>query len=57
MANLSIEVAGNRFPNPIMPAAGPPVRDGRAMDAGGLCVTRCRRAAIDRVPASAVPVV
>jgi len=42
MANLSVEVAGIRFPNPIMPAAGPPVRHGRAMlrcaegGAGGL---------------------
>ncbi len=42
MANLSVEIAGIRFPNPIMPAAGPPVRDGRAMlrcaagGAGGL---------------------
>jgi dihydroorotate dehydrogenase subfamily 1 len=42
MANLSVEVAGIRFPNPIMPAAGPPVRDGRAIlrcaqgGAGGL---------------------
>jgi dihydroorotate dehydrogenase subfamily 1 len=42
MANLSVEVAGIRFPNPVMPAAGPPVRTGRAMlrcaegGAGGL---------------------
>ncbi len=42
MANLSVEIAGIRFPNPIMPAAGPPVRDGRAIlrcaagGAGGL---------------------
>jgi len=42
MANLGVEIAGIHFPNPIMPAAGPPVRDGRAMlrcvagGAGGL---------------------
>lgn len=42
MADLSVEIAGIRFPNPIMPAAGPPVRDGRAIlrcaagGAGGL---------------------
>jgi dihydroorotate dehydrogenase subfamily 1 len=42
MANLSVEVAGLSFPNPVMPAAGPPVRDGRAIvrcaagGAGGL---------------------
>ena len=42
MANLSVEIAGIRFPNPVMPAAGPPVRDGRAIlrcaagGAGGL---------------------
>ncbi len=42
MANLSVEIAGIRFPNPIMPAAGPPVRDGKAIvrcaegGAGGL---------------------
>ncbi len=42
MANLSVEIAGLRFPNPIMPAAGPPVRDGKAIlrcaagGAGGL---------------------
>jgi dihydroorotate dehydrogenase subfamily 1 len=42
MADLSVEVAGIRFANPILPAAGPPVRDGRAMircaegGAGGL---------------------
>jgi len=42
MANLSVEIAGIRFPNPVMPAAGPPVRTGRQMlrcaegGAGGL---------------------
>lgn len=42
MANLSVEIAGIRFHNPILPAAGPPVRDGRAIlrcaagGAGGL---------------------
>ncbi len=42
MANLRVEIAGIAFPNPIMPAAGPPVRDGRALlrcaegGAGGL---------------------
>ena len=42
MANLSVEIAGIGFPNPVMPAAGPPVRDGRAIlrcaagGAGGL---------------------
>lgn len=42
MADLRVEVAGIRFSNPIMPAAGPPVRTGAAMlrcaagGAGGL---------------------
>jgi dihydroorotate dehydrogenase subfamily 1 len=42
MANLNVEVAGIRFANPVMPAAGPPVRTGQAMlrcaegGAGGL---------------------
>jgi len=42
MANLSVEIAGIRFSNPVMPAAGPPVRTGEAMlrcaagGAGGL---------------------
>lgn len=42
MADLNVEVAGIRFPNPVMPAAGPPVRTGEAMlrcaagGAGGL---------------------
>jgi dihydroorotate dehydrogenase (NAD+) catalytic subunit len=42
MADLSTEVCGLRFANPILPAAGPPVRDGAAMlacangGAGGL---------------------
>ncbi|HEX5147992.1 MAG TPA: 4Fe-4S binding protein [Candidatus Limnocylindrales bacterium] len=42
MADLSVEVAGIRFANPVMPAAGPPVRTGQAMlrcaagGAGGL---------------------
>jgi dihydroorotate dehydrogenase subfamily 1 len=42
MANLSVEIAGIRFANPVMPAAGPPVRDGKAIlrcaagGAGGL---------------------
>jgi len=31
MANLSVEIAGIRFPNPVLLAAGPPVRDGRAI--------------------------
>ncbi len=30
MADLSVEVAGIRFSNPILPAAGPPGRGGRA---------------------------
>jgi dihydroorotate dehydrogenase (NAD+) catalytic subunit len=42
MADLSTEVCGLRLPQPILPAAGPPVRDGAAMlacaegGAGGL---------------------
>ena len=42
MADLSVEVAGIRFRNPVLPAAGPPGRDGRALEkcadggAGGL---------------------
>ena len=42
MADLTVEVAGIRFANPVMPAAGPPVRTGEAMlrcaagGAGGL---------------------
>lgn len=42
MANLGVEVAGIRFANPVMPAAGPPVRTGQQMlrcaagGAGGL---------------------
>jgi dihydroorotate dehydrogenase subfamily 1 len=42
LAELAVEVAGLRFPNPVMPAAGPPVRTGEAMlrcaagGAGGL---------------------
>jgi dihydroorotate dehydrogenase subfamily 1 len=42
MADLTTEVCGLRFRNPILPAAGPPVRDGAAMlacaagGAGGL---------------------
>ena len=31
MADLVVEVCGLRFRNPILPAAGPPVRDGAAM--------------------------
>jgi dihydroorotate dehydrogenase subfamily 1 len=31
MADLSVEVCGLRFRNPILPAAGPPVRDGAAI--------------------------
>ncbi|HLE89203.1 MAG TPA: diguanylate cyclase [Candidatus Limnocylindria bacterium] len=31
MADLSVEVCGLHFRNPILPAAGPPVRDGAAM--------------------------
>ncbi|MDH4334244.1 MAG: nitronate monooxygenase [Chloroflexota bacterium] len=31
MADLSVEVCGLKFRNPILPAAGPPVRDGAAM--------------------------
>jgi dihydroorotate dehydrogenase subfamily 1 len=42
MANLSVEILGLRFANPVLPAAGPPVWDGKAMlacvagGAGGL---------------------
>jgi dihydroorotate dehydrogenase subfamily 1 len=42
MADLAVEVCGLRFRNPILPAAGPPVRDGAAIvacaegGAGGL---------------------
>jgi len=57
MANLSVEIAGIRFRNPILPAAGPPVRDGRAMlrcaagGAGGLVSkTVSRRAAMPPTP-------
>jgi dihydroorotate dehydrogenase (NAD+) catalytic subunit len=31
MANLEVTVCGLRFRNPVLPAAGPPVRDGAAM--------------------------
>jgi dihydroorotate dehydrogenase subfamily 1 len=31
MADLSVEVCGLRFRNPVLPAAGPPVRDGAAL--------------------------
>ena len=57
MANLSVEIAGIRFPNPVMPAAGPPVRDGRAIvrcaegGAGGLVSkTISTRAATPPIP-------
>jgi dihydroorotate dehydrogenase subfamily 1 len=57
MANLSVDVAGIRFPNPIMPAAGPPVRDARAIlrcaegGAGGLVAkTISTRAATPPTP-------
>ena len=33
MANLAVEVCGLRFRNPILPAAGPPGRDGAALQA------------------------
>jgi dihydroorotate dehydrogenase subfamily 1 len=42
MADLAVEICGLRFRNPILPAAGPPVRDGAALlacasgGAGGL---------------------
>ena len=42
MADLTVELAGLRFGNPVLPAAGPPGRDGRALlrcaegGAGGL---------------------
>ena len=42
MANLTVEVCGLRFRNPVLPAAGPNVRDGRMLEeamrggAGGL---------------------
>ena len=42
MADLAVEVCGLRFRNPVLPAAGPPVRDGAALiacaegGAGGL---------------------
>ena len=42
MADLSVEICGLKFPNPILPAAGPNVRDGRMLresaegGAGGL---------------------
>ena len=32
MADLTVEVAGLRFRNPVLPAAGPPGRDGRALE-------------------------
>jgi dihydroorotate dehydrogenase subfamily 1 len=28
MANVAVEICGLKFPNPVMPAAGPPTRDG-----------------------------
>jgi dihydroorotate dehydrogenase (NAD+) catalytic subunit len=42
VADLTVDIAGIRFRNPVLPAAGPPVRDGRALvrcaegGAGGL---------------------
>jgi len=33
VADLSVEICGLRFRNPVLPAAGPPVRDGKAMAA------------------------
>jgi dihydroorotate dehydrogenase subfamily 1 len=57
MANLSVEIAGIRFANPVMPAAGPPVRDGKAIlrcaagGAGGLVSkTISTRAAMPPTP-------
>jgi dihydroorotate dehydrogenase subfamily 1 len=57
MADLSVEICGLRFSNPILPAAGPPVRDGAAMlacaegGAGGLVAkTISVRAAEPPVP-------
>ena len=57
MANLNVDVAGIHFPNPIMPAAGPPVRDARSIlrcaegGAGGLVAkTISTRAATPPTP-------
>jgi len=57
MADLSVEVCGLRFRNPILPAAGPPVRDGAALlacaagGAGGLVAkTISTRAAEPPIP-------
>jgi len=33
MAKLGVEICGIRFANPVMPAAGPPTRDGAACQA------------------------
>jgi dihydroorotate dehydrogenase (NAD+) catalytic subunit len=55
--DLSVEVCGIRFPNPVLPAAGPPVRDGAAIlacaagGAGGLVAkTISRQAAVVPTP-------
>jgi dihydroorotate dehydrogenase subfamily 1 len=57
MADLSVEICGLRFRNPILPAAGPPVRDGAAIlacaagGAGGLVAkTISTRAAEPPIP-------
>jgi dihydroorotate dehydrogenase (NAD+) catalytic subunit len=53
MADLSVEILGLRFANPVLPAAGPTVWDGQAMlacaagGAGGLVSKTIRR---DRAP-------
>ncbi len=55
--DLSVEICGIRFANPVLPAAGPPVRDGAAIlacaagGAGGLVAkTISRRAAVVPTP-------
>ena len=51
--DLSVEVCGIRFSNPVLPAAGPPVRDGEAIlecaagGAGGLVAKTISRRAAD----------
>jgi dihydroorotate dehydrogenase subfamily 1 len=50
-ADLSVEICGIRFPNPVLTAAGPPVRDGAALlacaagGAGGLVTKTISRTA------------
>jgi dihydroorotate dehydrogenase subfamily 1 len=53
MADLSVEIAGIRFPNPVLTAPGPPVRDGAACvrcaegGAGGIVTKTISRTAAE----------